>query len=121
VDYNNQKFGDEDYKDDDHKPYKPYNNHDDDDDDDNYNDEEDNVDEMDPNEVNNILQDPTQNAGVHEQPQDTPAQEEETVFEAEEPPTKKETEDTSIKIQDQIRSPLQTKSMYELVPRATAF
>jgi hypothetical protein len=42
---------------------------------------------MDPNEVANIWQDRAQNAGVQGPPQDTPAQQEETVFEAEEPPT----------------------------------
>jgi hypothetical protein len=70
VDYNNEAFEDEDYDDNDHEPYD---NHDDDDDND-YEDEEDNVDEMDPNEVAAILQDWTQNAGVHDQPQDTPVQ-----------------------------------------------
>ena len=45
---------------------------------------------MDPNEVAKILQDWTQNAGVYEQPHDTPEEEEETVFEAEELPTEED-------------------------------
>jgi hypothetical protein len=51
VDYNNEKFEDEDYDDNDHEPYD---NHDDDDNSD-YEDEEDNVDKTDPNEVADIL------------------------------------------------------------------
>jgi hypothetical protein len=86
VDFDNKQFKDKDYHDD-----KPYSNNDEDDDDDdneedNYDDKEDNVDKMDPNEVANILQDWAQNAGV-QAPQDAPAQEEETVLKAEEPPT----------------------------------
>ena len=88
VDYDNEQFEDEGYED---EPYDDDDDDDGDDNDDDYDENGNNVDEMDSNEVADILQDRTQNAGVHE---DTPAQEEETVFEAVEPPTEEETEDT---------------------------
>jgi hypothetical protein len=96
VDFDNKQLEDKNYDDKMYEPYEPYNDNDDDDDDDdddNYDKNENNIDKMDQNEVAEILQDPTQNAGVHEQPHDTPAEEEETIFKADEPPTEEETED----------------------------
>jgi hypothetical protein len=95
VDFDNEQFedADKDYDDD-----EPYDNNDhnanDDEDDDDFDDNENNVDEIDPNEVANILQDRAQNAGVQGPPQDAPAQQQETIFKAEEPATEEETEDT---------------------------
>jgi hypothetical protein len=110
VDFDNEQFEDKDYDDD-----EPYDNNDhdaddDEDDDDNYDDNENNVDEMDPNEVANILQDWAQNLGVQGPPQDAPAQEEETVFEAEEPPTEEATEDTQAEEEEEDQSKYKTRS-----------
>jgi hypothetical protein len=88
VDYNEGQFEDEDYDD---------NDSDNDDKDQNALDNE-NYDTMDPNEVANILQDRTQNAGVDEpqEPQEFQNEEEEIVFkeEPEEEEQEEQTEDT---------------------------
>jgi hypothetical protein len=117
VDFDNEQFEEED-KDYDHD--EPYDNNDhdadDDEDDDDYDDNENNVDEMDPNEVADILQDRAQNAGVQGPPQDAPAQQEEIVFEGEEPPTEEETEDTPA---EEEEDPSKYKTRSGLLSRPT--
>jgi hypothetical protein len=89
VDYNNEQFEDKDYNDKEYEPYNHDNNNDDDNNDDDDKEEE-YQDQMDPNEVADILQDWTQNAGVdapppgvdvpNKEPPDYQNKEEEIVF-----------------------------------------